>query len=86
MAQLVDAMVFAAAIVQQTFGLRRERDAALEAELAASQAQLELSQSLLAAQSERDKARRLADRRREVDDAQLRFLCRQLEEGACAGV
>lgn len=63
--QLIDGVVFAAAIVRQTFGLRRERDAALRAELAATQKQLRLNETLLAAQKDRDAAARLAERRRE---------------------
>jgi len=52
--QVSDALVFAAAMVSQTFGLRRERDAALEAELGASEEKVR-------ALEERDRAHRLAD-------------------------
>ncbi|SLN75219.1 Virulence sensor protein BvgS precursor [Roseisalinus antarcticus] len=59
-----DALVFAAAIVLQTFGLRSQRDNAMEAELAASQEQLRLSETLLAAHQDLDQARRLAETHR----------------------
>ncbi|MCU4653440.1 sensor histidine kinase [Roseibacterium sp. SDUM158016] len=59
-----DAMIFAAAIVRQTFGLRNQRDIAREAELAASQEQLRLSQTLLAAHRDLDRARTLAEQHR----------------------
>ncbi|MEM8837198.1 MAG: sensor histidine kinase, partial [Pseudomonadota bacterium] len=64
-AQLFDGMVFAAAIIRQTFALRHERDQALQAELAASREKLELNERLLAARDDLDDARRIADERRE---------------------
>lgn len=59
-----DALVFAAAIVKQTFGLRSQRNDAIAAELAASQEQLRLSQTLLTAHQDLDQARRLAETHR----------------------
>jgi signal transduction histidine kinase len=59
-----DALVFAAAIVQQTFGLRSRRNAAIAAELAASQEHLRLSQTLLTAHQDLDEDRRPAETHR----------------------
>ena len=59
-----DGMIFAAAIARQTFGLRRQRDAALEAELLASREQARLAQTLLSARGDLDRARDLAERHR----------------------
>ena len=63
--QILDGAVFAAAIVRQTFALRRDRDRALQAELTATRDKLALSQSLLDANRDRDEALVLADRHRE---------------------
>lgn len=60
----VDGLIFASAIVRQTFGLRGQRDAAVQAELAASQEKLALAEGLLAAQKDRDRAEALAERHR----------------------
>lgn len=61
-AQLLDASVFAAAMLRQTFGLRKQRDLALKSELATAQENLEIAQSLLAANKDRDRAKALAER------------------------
>ena len=60
----VDALVFSAAIVRQTFGLRRQRDVALAAELEASQEQVRLTETLLAAHQDLDRARQVAEQHR----------------------
>lgn len=65
MLNLIDGIIFAMAVVAQAFGLRRERDAALAAELVTARERLTLSQALLAAERDRDQARRLAEGRRE---------------------
>ncbi|MGF1454869.1 MAG: sensor histidine kinase [Alphaproteobacteria bacterium] len=62
--QIADAFVFAAAIVSQTHGLRRDRDRALKAQLSATREKLALSEVLRAAERDRDQAARLAERRR----------------------
>ncbi len=62
--QLADAFVFASAIIAQTYALRRDRDTALQAELAASREKLAMSESLRAAEKDREHAERLAERRR----------------------
>ncbi len=61
---LVDAIIFAAAIVRLTFGLRAQRDHALQKALTASQEKLHLSQSLLFARENLDTARELAEQHR----------------------
>ncbi|EBA09533.1 sensor histidine kinase [Sagittula stellata] len=61
---VIDGLIFAAAIARQTFGLRRQRDIALEAELDASREQTRLAQSLLSARDDLDRARDLAERHR----------------------
>ncbi|MEO9914126.1 MAG: sensor histidine kinase [Parasphingorhabdus sp.] len=63
-AQLVDASVFTAAMLRQTFGLRMQRDEALKSELAATQKNLETAQSLLVAKKDRDRAKALAEQHR----------------------
>ncbi len=60
--QLLDASVFTAAMLSQTFGLRKQRDKALQSELATAQENLEIAQSLLAANKDRDRAKALAER------------------------
>lgn len=62
---VADGLVFAAALVQQTFGLRAQRDAALRSELAASQEKLALTESLLTAKEGRAQAEAMAERHRE---------------------
>ncbi len=59
-----DGLVFAAALVLQTFGLRSQRDAAVQLELSASQEKLALAEGLLAAKQGRDRAEALAERHR----------------------
>ncbi|MDF0597572.1 sensor histidine kinase [Psychromarinibacter halotolerans] len=61
---VVDGLIFAAAIASQTFGLRRQRDVAREAELDASREQARLAETLLSARMDLDKARDLAERHR----------------------
>ena len=61
---LVDAIIFAGAIVRLTFGLRSQRDTALQEALAASEEKLKLSQSLLSARENLDTARDLAEQHR----------------------
>jgi len=65
MLNLADGIVFAMAVVAQALGLRRERDTALAGELESSRERLKLSEALLAAERDRDQARRLAEGRRE---------------------
>lgn len=65
MLNLVDGIVFAMAVVAQAVGLRRERDTALASELKSSRERLRLSEALLAAERDRDRARRLAEGHRE---------------------
>ncbi len=62
--QLLDAFIFAAAIVSQTHGLRRDRDDALAEKLSATEEKLAVSEELRTAQQERDKAATLAERHR----------------------
>ncbi|MFK7842556.1 MAG: sensor histidine kinase [Sphingorhabdus sp.] len=62
--QVLDAGIFACAIVSQTRGLSIERDVALEEKLAATQEKLTISEQLRDAKDERDKAARLAERHR----------------------
>jgi signal transduction histidine kinase len=63
--QFVDGLVFAGAIIRQTFALRADRDSALRAELRASNAELVALQERATAERDRDSARRLAARHRE---------------------
>ncbi len=60
-----DGLIFAAALIRQTFGLRAERDTALQAELTASKEKLALAENLLDAKQGRMKAEALAERHRE---------------------
>ncbi|MEL6728273.1 MAG: sensor histidine kinase [Pseudomonadota bacterium] len=62
--QILDGVVFAAAIVRQTFALRHERDLALRSELSASQARVEAIEARACAERDRDRARQLADHQR----------------------
>jgi len=59
--QLLHGVVFAAAVFAQAFGLRQERDNALAAELVASEENLKIANSLIAAKTDRDRARTLAE-------------------------
>ncbi|MEM1362940.1 MAG: HAMP domain-containing sensor histidine kinase [Pseudomonadota bacterium] len=61
---LLDAVLFAAAIVRQTFGLRDQRDAAIRQELAATQEKMRLADTLLHARRDTARARALAEKRR----------------------
>lgn len=61
---LIDAVLFAAAIVRQTFGLRDQRDAAIRQELAATQEKMRLADTLLDARRDTARARALAEQRR----------------------
>jgi signal transduction histidine kinase len=61
---LTEAIAFAAAVVIRVLGLRRERDAALRAELAAARDKLRLDAALRDAQAQYDAARTVAERRR----------------------
>ncbi|MEL7111579.1 MAG: sensor histidine kinase [Pseudomonadota bacterium] len=63
--QFVDGLVFAGAIIRQTFALRADRDRALRAELRASNAELKALQARATAERDRDMAQRLAERHRE---------------------
>ena len=58
---LLDGLLFAAAVMRQTFGLRDERKAALAGELEAVQEQARLNESLLKTREDRDRARSLAE-------------------------
>ena len=62
--QVLDAAIFACAIVSQTRGLSIERDAALEGKLAATQEKLTISEQLRDAKNARDEATQLAERHR----------------------
>lgn len=62
--QVLDAAIFACAIVSQTRGLSIERDVALEGKLAATQEKLTISEQLRDAKDARDKATQLAERHR----------------------
>jgi signal transduction histidine kinase len=64
MTLLTESIAFAAAIVIRVLGLRRERDAALRAELAAARDKLKLDAALRDAQAQYDAARTVAERRR----------------------
>lgn len=61
---LTESAAFAGAIVIRVLGMRRERDNALRAELAAAREKLRLDAALRMAQSQYDSARGLAERRR----------------------
>lgn len=61
---VVDGLIFAAAMVRQTFALRAQRNAAVEAELAASQEKLRLSETLVATRQDLSRAEGLAERHR----------------------
>ncbi len=61
---LMDALIFAAALVRLAFGLRAQRDFAVQSELAASREKLRLSESLLASRQNLDAARNLAEQHR----------------------
>ncbi len=58
--QVIDGLVFAGAIVRQTFALRADRDRALRAELDASRARLRALEARAAAERDRESAERLA--------------------------
>lgn len=60
----VDAIIFAAAIVRLTFGLRTQRDLATQEALAATEEKLQLSQSLLNARENLHQANVLAEQHR----------------------
>ncbi len=62
--QLIDAFIFAAAIVSQTQGLKRDRDDALQARVIAAEEKLQVSEKLRESEHERDNAKRLAERHR----------------------
>jgi len=62
--QVLDAGIFACAIVSQTRGLSIERDLALEDKLAATQEKLNISEQLRDANKARDEATLLAERHR----------------------
>jgi signal transduction histidine kinase len=64
MTLLTESVAFAAAVVIRVLGLRRERDAALRAELAAARDKLKLDAALRDAQAQYDAARTVAERRR----------------------
>lgn len=59
--QLLHGAVFAAAVIFQAFGLRQERDNALNAEILTSKENLKIANSLIEARSDRDRARTLAE-------------------------
>lgn len=61
---LVDAIIFAAAMVRLTFALRAERDRAAQEALAATEEKLRLSEGLLGARKDLDRARGLAEQHR----------------------
>ncbi len=61
---LLDGVLFAAAIVRQTFGLRDQRDTAIRQELEATQEKMRLADTLLAARRDTARARDLAERHR----------------------
>ncbi len=63
--QLLDASVFAAAMLRQTFALRDQRDDALKSELAAAQESLTATRAQLEAEKDRDRAKVLAEKHRE---------------------
>ena len=63
--QLLDASVFSAAMLRQTFVLRQQRDAALNSELAATQESLTATRLQLEAERDRDRAKVLAEKHRE---------------------
>ncbi len=63
-ALLSETIAFAGAIVVRVLGLRRERDEALRAELAAAHEQLRLGSALRDTQREYDRARQIAEERR----------------------
>ena len=62
---VIDGLVFAALLVVNAIKLRKDRDAARDAELVALQRQLDFSAAQLAAEHERDAARQLAEQNRE---------------------
>ncbi|PWJ20295.1 sensor histidine kinase [Jannaschia seohaensis] len=64
-ALLADALLFAAAMVRQSFGLRDQRDAALQGELAAIREKVRLDETLRDARRDLSFARGLAESRRE---------------------
>lgn len=61
---LFDGLIFAAAMVLQTFGLRDERDQALRQELAVTQDKIRLTETLLDARQDLGRARALAETHR----------------------
>jgi len=63
--QTVDAIVFAGAMVRQTFAVRRSRDEALRAEIALTREKLALTESLLDSEKGRKAATALAENRRQ---------------------
>ncbi|MEL6858489.1 MAG: sensor histidine kinase [Pseudomonadota bacterium] len=58
--QLLDAAIFASAIIRQTFALRGDRDRALRAEVTASKERLRLSEALHESRQNLDRAKELA--------------------------
>lgn len=62
--QLTDALIFAAAIVSQTYALKRERDDSLKAQLLTAIENQKISDELLQAQRDRAVATQLAERHR----------------------
>lgn len=62
--QLTDALIFAAAIVSQTYAIKRERDDSIKAQLIAATENQRISDELLLAQRDRALATQLAERHR----------------------
>ena len=62
--QLLDAAIFASAIIRQTFALRGDRDRALRAEIAASNERLRLSEALQESRHDLGRAKDLAARQK----------------------
>ncbi|MCC1493653.1 HAMP domain-containing sensor histidine kinase [Cognatishimia sp. F0-27] len=62
---LADALIFAAAMAMQTYGLRHERDRARGLELKATAARAELAERLLQSRKDLDRTRALAETHRE---------------------
>lgn len=62
---LADALMFAAAMVWQVFGIRNQRDAAVRQELEATRKQMRLAEDLLQSRKDLDRTRALAETHRE---------------------
>ncbi len=62
---LADAVLFAAAMVWQVFGIRDQRDAALQHELEATREKMRLAENLLQSRRDLDRTRALAESHRE---------------------